>query len=99
MSNTNNKGKGGNFETKRNPFLDRPRGIHTRPSFDQSSDLTTAVELLVKSGCAVMFGATRDDGAVVFTILDGDNRHRTYCSNDEEFHEAIESICRTYSAA
>lgn len=93
------KGKGGNFDSKKNPFKNAMHIVGGRPKFNQVSDLQEALELLVAAGCAIMLGATRDGGAVVFTILDGDERHRTYCSNDAEFHAAIAAMLEMYSEA
>lgn len=91
------KGKGGSFETKDNPFFNTHRRAKVAPDFDEVSGIGAALDLLVKAGCAVMFGRTRDGGAVVFTVLDGEKRHRTYCSNAEELQEAFDAIREMYA--
>jgi len=44
----------------------------------------------------VMLGSTRDGGAVVITVFDGEQRHRTYCSNDHELENAFASVLAAY---
>lgn len=89
-------GKGGNWDTRKNPFLAQGAS-HIAPSFTDVSDIARLLDSVCRSGCAVMVGHTRDGGAVVLTILDGDNRHRTYCSNDHELQAAIDSALAAYS--
>jgi len=43
-------------------------------------------------------GRTRDGGAMVLTVLDGDNRHRTYCSSTAELEAALESLEAAFTA-
>jgi len=88
-------GKGGSWDTRPNPFLNT-KEPHIAPSFTDCTDLARLLDSVCRSGCAFMVGHTRDGGAVVFTILDGDNRHRTYCSNDHELQGAIDSALAAY---
>lgn len=89
-------GKGGNFDTRANPFT---RDVERKdpPSFQLCKAMLAAVDMTVKAGCAVMFGSTRDGGAVVVTILDGEHRHRTYCSNEGELEDAAQAMLQMYS--
>lgn len=89
-------GKGGSWDTRKNPFL-QGGNEHIAPSFTDLTDLARLLDCLCRSGCALMAGHTRDGGAVVFTILDGDNRHRTYCSNTHELQAAVDSALAAYS--
>lgn len=90
------KGKGELWDTRVNPFLSK-QGSHIAPSFTDTTDIARLLDAVCRSGCALMVGHTRDGGAVVFTILDGDNRHRTYCSNDNELQGAIDSAYSAYA--
>jgi len=90
-------GKGGNFESKNNPFYSGPQRKNTRPVITDFPSIAQALELCIAQGCACMVGGTRDNGAVVLTILDGDKRLRTYCSNDQELSDAIEAMSKMYA--
>ncbi len=89
-------GTGENWDTRRNPFLSKG-DMHIAPSFTDCTDLARLLDSVCRAGCALMVGHTRDGGAVVLTILDGDNRHRTYSSNDAELQGAIDSAFAAYS--
>lgn len=89
-------GKGGNWDTRGNPFAQNGAN-HIAPSFTDTTDLARLLDGVCRSGCALMVGHTRDGGAVVFTILDGEYRHRTYCSNDHELQGAIDSAIAAYT--
>lgn len=88
-------GKGAAWDTRKNPFS-RVAETHIAPSFTDCTDLARLLDSLARAGCAIMVSHTRDGGAVVFTILDGDERHRTYCSNDHELQAAIDSALAAY---
>ena len=89
------KGKGANFDTRPNPFGAKVASI--APAFGDHAELGLAVDNVIRSGCAIILGGTRDGGAVCITVLDGDNRHRTYCSNDTELDRAISALREIYS--
>lgn len=95
-SSASENGKGGAWDTRKNPFL-QGGAEHIAPSFTDVTDLAKLLDSLCRSGCAFMAGHTRDGGAVVLTVLDGDNRHRTYCSNNHELQAAIDSGLAAYS--
>ncbi|SRR6266705_3793729 len=84
-------GKGPSWDTRPNPFADKAGGKATAHLADLSR-LGLACDAVLSQGCALMFGLTRDGGAVVLTVLDGDQRHRTYCSNQVELEAAIDSL-------
>jgi len=96
MLKTKTGGKGEQWDTRKNPFA-TGSVTHIAPSFTDTTDLARLLDSVCRAGCAFMVGHTRDSGAVVFTILDGDNRHRTYCSNDHELQGAIDSAFAAYS--
>lgn len=89
-------GKGGDFDTRPNPF--KGTGSRTRSSanFTEVPNIGQALQVLVESGCAIIIGQTRDGGAMVLTILDGDDRHRTYASNEVELQEVFDAIIDMY---
>lgn len=89
------KGKGGDFATGRNPFQDRPRQIG--PDIGKCPALPSAVGSVLKAECAIIISLTRDGGAVCLTILDGDNRHRTYCSSQAELDDAMQALMQMYA--
>jgi len=88
-------GKGGDFNTRKNPFTDK-KSAGSRPDFDNVASLGTALDAVLDAECAIIIGQTRDGGCVVLTILDGDDRHRTYCSNEDELDEAVGEIIALY---
>ncbi len=92
----NGSGKGGDFNTRKNPFA-QVRLVSRRPSLADNTSVGLALDQILKQGCAVMLGGTRDGGALVLTILDGDDRHRTYCSNEGELDAALQTIMMLYS--
>lgn len=92
---TGSNGKGANWDTRKNPFASGSV-VHIAPSFSDCTDLARLLDAVCRAGCAVMVGHTRDGGAIVFTILDGENRHRTYCSNEHELQGAIDSAYAAY---
>jgi len=93
--NTGERGKGKNFDTRKNPFTAK-RVANSHPNFDDIQGVGTALDAILKQECAIIIGATRDGGAVVLTILDGADRHRTYCSTADELDEAISEIIMLY---
>jgi hypothetical protein len=90
------KGKGGNFASQANPFFGGPQRKGTAPDLTEVPELSKAVQVLLKAGCAILIGQTRDGGAVVLTILDGEQRHRTYCASDVDVREALTAIHNMY---
>jgi hypothetical protein len=91
------KGKGGNFDKRPNPFNNGPRPMGAQISFTDISNIATVLDVTIASGCAIMLGRTRDGGALVLTILDGDDRYRTYCANNTELQNAIDAMLKMYS--
>lgn len=91
------RGKGDNWDTRRNPFQNnKPTG--NAPQLADVPYALSAMDKVLSAGCAVLIGHTRDGGALVLTILDGDQRHRTYCSNHDELDAAITSMAFVYEA-
>ena len=95
MANTP-KGKGSNFDTRKNPFQAGIKLVGSRPELASVARLGLALDRVLNCGCAAIIGSTRDGGAVCITILDGEDRHRTYCSNDEELDAAITQLEQSY---
>jgi hypothetical protein len=84
------KGKGGNIKTERNLWA--VKDVTTAPDLRECVGMAGAIENLLRAGCAIIIGRTRDGGANVLTVLDGDNRHKTYCSNADELDDAFRQI-------
>lgn len=100
MANGNNptpirKGKGAAFATTKNLF-GQHKTSGSAPCVVESSGLLSALDELLAAGCAVMLGHTRDGGALVLTVLEKDERHRTYCATDDELDGAIAEIHERY---
>jgi|ERR1700688_3997106 len=89
------KGKGGLWDTRPNPF-GQSKTSHIAPELASVSSLGLSFDRVLRTGCAIMLGHTRDGGAVVLTVLDGEQRHRTYCANDAELEEAIAALDFVY---
>ncbi len=90
-------GKGGTFDTRTNPFTSKVLRKGGAPDIAAAAGLGAALDALLKAGCAIILGQTRDGGALVVTVLDGDDRHRTYCSSEEELDEAIIALTTMYA--
>jgi hypothetical protein len=54
--------------------------------------LASVLLAVVESGCALMFSATRDKGAIVLTLLNGDARNRVYPANAAELVAALTDL-------
>jgi|ERR1044072_1819130 hypothetical protein len=89
-------GKGSNFVTRANPF-GKVTTLHGAPELASATMAPKAIDTALRAGCAVMFGWTRDQGALCITILDGQDRHRTYCSNETELDDALTSMLEMYA--
>lgn len=90
------KGKGGNFDKRPNPFQNGLHIVAPQISFTDISDIAEVLDVVIAAGCAIMLGRTRDGGALVLTILDGDDRYRTYCANNSELQNAIDAMLKMY---
>jgi hypothetical protein len=90
------KGRGGAFDTRKNPFGATRQARGVAPEYASQIRLGLAVDMLIRAGCAIMLGRTRDGGALVITVLDGDDRHRTYCVTEEELNDAIRALEEMY---
>jgi len=94
----NMKGKiiNGEFNTQRNPFVGRgDKG--KAPELSACADIGRACDRVLAMGCAIMLGHTRDGGALVITILDGNDRHRTYCADERELDMACAALYDVYA--
>lgn len=89
-------GKGANFVTRPNPFGAK-RSLSSAPQLADTAMVAQAIDRVLTAGCAIMFGHTRDGGALVITILEGENRHRTYCASDQELDDATSAMYENYA--
>lgn len=90
-------GKGENFVKRSNPFQASFK-TSTAPGLDELPNLGLALDVVLNAGCAMLIGHTRDGGAVVLTILDGAERYRTYCTNNDELVAAVKMMHEMYGA-
>lgn len=58
----------------------------------KSELLLQAVIACTSTGAALMVGVTRDNGAVVLTLMWGDKRPKVYCANANELNEALTDL-------
>lgn len=58
--------------------------------------LHLVIAAVVDNGDALVFGRTRDGGAVVLTILSGDEKHKFYSTNNGELNDNLNLIRREY---
>lgn len=96
-SNKSEKGKGGTLDTRPNPWTADGQRNGLRPSVADAQGFAAMCDVLLDAGCALILGATRDGGAVVLTILDGANRHRTYCGSEFELDQAVDAVRDIFS--
>ncbi len=73
-----------------------------RPGLDalkavDSDMLATALLAVVENGCALMVAATRDQGAIALTLLDGEQRHRVYPSNADQLNQALMDLIESFA--
>lgn len=52
---------------------------------------------VIDQGAALIFSATRDGGAVVLTLLDGDTKDKVYCENMDDLRTALTDLARDYA--
>ena len=90
------RGKAGKFDTRANPFTGTRKPMGSLPNFTEIPNATSAIQAVISASCAIIVGSTRDGGAVVFTVLDGDQRHRTYCSTEQELQDAVNALIDMY---
>jgi len=90
-------GKGPQWDIRPNPFAGSASGA-AKVSLGDVSRFGLVLDTVLAEGAAVMVGRTRDGGALVLTVLDGDNRHRTYCSTNAELEAALESLESAFTA-
>lgn len=99
MATKKENGKGGNFDTRTNPFTGPKATPRNVAHYTEVPSLGKALQVLIEAGCAIILGGTRDGGAMVVTVLDGETRHRTYCSTSEELVDAFDAIYDMYGDA
>ena len=85
------RGRGGALQTTSNVFGRERRG-EVNPKMEGVNLGADTVDRLHAHGYALVIGRTRDGGAVSITLLDGDERHRTYCATQEELNEAFDTL-------
>lgn len=89
-------GRGGNFK----PLIDRRdrMGGGLQLGGPGRDDFWQVVGSAIDGGLGVLLARTSDGGAISITVYDGDDRHRTYCGNEEELVEAQAAIRDVWEA-
>lgn len=59
--------------------------------------LAEAIQTVINQGCALTFSMTRDKGAVVITLLDGDQRAKVYVEGAQETTEALSDLKESFT--
>lgn len=88
-------GKGGNFASRPNPF-GGSKSIGLAPELRGTATASLVIDEVLRAGCAIMFGHTRDGGALVCTVLDGETRHRSYASSEQELDAMMLALHNAY---
>lgn len=78
-----------------NPFGVGALG-HIAPTLTEVSNLASVCDNIMRSGCGIMLSHTRDGGALVVTILDGDERYKQYAGNQGELERLFDSLNAAY---
>lgn len=60
---------------------------------DQLS-IVAAIQEVVDSGAAIIFGATRDGGALALTVCDGDERLKLYSPTAEGMNKHLHDVIK-----
>lgn len=82
---------------------DKPSNPNYRPALDGFSSLDPVVLLatiysVIASGAAVQFSCTRDFGALVVTVLDGNDRHKQYPTDAQEIAQCIQDLKDSFTS-
>lgn len=89
-----NTGKGGAFKREQlETYNTRSSDAHSLAEFGSLADV---IERVVLAGAYISFGRTRDGGATLVRVLDGQQKLSTYCSSKQELMEMMESLTREY---
>ncbi len=59
--------------------------------------LTATIDRVIATGDAVMFSRTGDGGAVVITLLAGNDRHKAYAADQDELDAAVARLAEAYA--
>lgn len=87
-------GKSRDPRASRYSRLSVDKGPSAKASWEEADAdaLWRAVTAATDAGDAVMFGKTRDGGAVVLTVLSGDDRIRSYAHDASEIAELLKGL-------
>lgn len=94
--NKRGKGKGaagGRMESLRSS---RTKGNGINGNDIDPDAVRNAVVAVIGAGAALMFGLTSDGGALVITVLDGDDRYKEYLHEGEEINFYLAELAATY---
>lgn len=66
------------------------------PRFSDVPGLANAIDRVIASGDALVFGSTSDGGALSITLLCGNDRYKIYAANDDELIRAFQALIGDY---
>lgn len=92
------EGKGGNFK-RENAQAQSGRFNGGAADFDRYGSMGHVIETVLQAGAYISFGRTRDGGASVIRVLDGDDKLTSYCHTHVEIMEAFEALEKLYKRA
>jgi len=87
----------GEIKSDKNPFH-RAAARSERGLLKDVPNLGLVLDNVLSRGAAVLLGCTRDGGTVSITVLDGDDRHRTYCAHQVDLDSAFLALAEMYEA-
>lgn len=78
--------------------------VEYRPALDalkavNPTVLADALHAVVSDGAALMFGTTRDYGAICLTLMSGNDRRKVYPSNVQELDQALRDLAESFQPA
>jgi hypothetical protein len=90
------KTSGGVMTTDTHPVRRAQRSPEGRVRLSEVQGVLGALQAALDNGDAIILGSTSDGGAYSITILQGDQRHRTYVHDAAELHDAMQAILQMY---
>jgi hypothetical protein len=83
------------FYSSASPFAREARPYDAR--VEDSPGAGSVIDTILATGNAVIFGTTRDGGAICVTVCEDDQRHKTYVHSQIELDNAMSFLAHHYS--
>lgn len=96
MAHDDPKGMGGNFVVTQQPKAEAPQGKAPMPG--DVPGFVVAMGYALAQGAGLVLTVTRDGGALSITVLDGNEKLKTYCANKEQLSSAALALRARYKA-